>query len=114
MNYGFLRPVKARTSIPNFPPTHLSEIMTELEMVTRFAAAVAEHLRPPIPLTIDLWDIATIAAYLKREPQVVRERMACVPDFPKAIRLPTKTGKSQPLYRAVEVIKWVATHQEKQ
>jgi hypothetical protein len=88
--------------------------MTELEMITRFAAAVAEHLRPPIPLAIDLWDIATIAAYLKRDPQVVRERMACVPDFPRAIRLPTKTGRAQPLYRAAEVIKWVAGHQEKQ
>ena len=68
---------------------------------------------PPIPLSIDLWDIASIAAYLKRDPQVVRERMACLPDFPKAIRLPTKTGRAQPLYKAAEVIAWTNRHQER-
>ncbi|NYE62225.1 hypothetical protein FHW58_003440 [Duganella sp. 1224] len=68
---------------------------------------------PAIPLSIDLWDIASIAAYLKRDPQVVRERMACLPSFPKAIRLPTKTGRAQPLYKAMEVIAWTNSHQER-
>jgi hypothetical protein len=68
---------------------------------------------PAVPLSIDLWDIASIAAFLKRDPQVVRERMACLPDFPKAIRLPTKTGRAQPLYKAAEVIAWTNRHQER-
>ena len=60
-----------------------------------------------------LWDISTIAQYLKRDPQVVRERMACLPSFPKAIRLPTKTGRAQSLYLAEEVIAWTKQFKDK-
>ncbi|KQV78496.1 hypothetical protein ASD15_22045 [Massilia sp. Root351] len=88
--------------------------MSEMDMmISKLAEAMAQHIRPAIPLSIDLWDIATIAAYLKREPQVVRERMACLPSFPKAIRLPTKNGRAQPLYNAKDVITWVQSHQER-
>lgn len=87
--------------------------MSEIELIERLADAFAKRLAPTISLSIDLWDIATIAQYLKREPQVVRERMACLPSFPKAIRLPTKTGRAQPLYIAKEVIQWVQGFQEK-
>ena len=83
------------------------------DLIARIADAVALQMRPAIPLSIDLWDIATIASYLKRDAQVVRERMACLPSFPKAIRLPTKTGRAQPLYNAKEVISWVQGFQEK-
>lgn len=86
---------------------------TTNQLIERLAEAVAALTKPAIPLSIDLWDIATIATYLKRDPQVVRERMACLPSFPKAIRLPTKTGRAQPLYNAQEVIKWVQSYQEK-
>jgi hypothetical protein len=87
--------------------------MEEHELILRLAEALADQLRSEIPLSVDLWDIATIAAYVKRDPQVVRERLACVPSFPRAIRLPTKTGRTQPLYIAAEVIKWAISHQEK-
>lgn len=87
--------------------------MSEVDLIERLAEAVAARVKPSIPLAIDLWDIATIAQYLKREPQVVRERMACLPSFPKAIRLPTKTGRAQPLYNAKEVIAWAQSYQEK-
>lgn len=87
--------------------------MSESDLIERLADAVATRVKPVIPLSIDLWDIATIAQYLKREPQVVRERMACLSNFPKAIRLPTKTGRAQPLYNAQEVIKWAQSYQEK-
>jgi len=67
-----------------------------------------------LPIEIDLWDIATIATYLKRSESVVRERMACLPDFPKAIRLPsTRSIRGQALYRAREVIQWAAQYQDK-
>jgi hypothetical protein len=87
--------------------------MSEADLIERLAEAVAHHIRPAIPVSIDLWDIAMIAAYLKRDPAVVRERIVCVPDFPKAIRFPTKNGRSQPLYNAAEVIKWVQAYKEK-
>ena len=88
--------------------------MSEAELVQRFAAAVAQQLRPAsIPIQYDLWDIATIAQYLKREPSVVRERVACLPDFPKAIRLPAAKGRGHPLYRASEVIAWVDSYKER-
>lgn len=88
-------------------------ITSDIDLIERLALAVAALVKPAIPLSVDLWDIATIAQYLKREPQVVRERMACLPSFPKAIRLPTKTGRAQPLYNAQEVIKWAQSYQEK-
>lgn len=87
--------------------------MTEAALIDQLAAAVAAHLaQPAIPVSVDAWDIATIAKVLKRDPQVVRERMACQPDFPKAIRLPTKNGRSQPLYWAKEVLAWMQSYQE--
>ncbi len=87
--------------------------MNDTEFVERLAEALAGYVRSAIPLSIDLWDVAMIAQYLKREPQVVRERMACLPGFPKAIRLPTKSGRAQPLYSAKEVIEWAQSHKER-
>lgn len=88
--------------------------MVETELITRLAAELAKQLRPAIPVDIDLWDIATIATYLKRSESVVRERMACLPDFPKAIRLPsTRSLRGQALYRAKEVIQWTTRYQDK-
>lgn len=57
--------------------------MEEHDLILRLAEALAGQLRSEIPLSVDLWDIATIAAYVKRDPQVVRERLACVPSFPR-------------------------------
>lgn len=87
--------------------------MSETDLITKIAAAVAGQLRPPIPLSIDLWDIEMIARFLKREAATVRDRMACLPGFPKAIRLPTTRGKAQPLYNAQEVIDWAQSYREK-
>lgn len=86
----------------------------DIDLIDRLAAALAQYIRPPIPLDVDLWDIATIAQYLKRDAQVVRERMACLPGFPKAIRLPSITGsRGQALYRATEVLAWTMKYQDK-
>jgi hypothetical protein len=87
---------------------------TDIDLINRLAAAVAKQIRPSIPLEVDLWDISTIAAYLKRSEAQVRERMACLPDFPKAIRLPSSTGsRGQALYRAKDVLDWTAKYQDK-
>lgn len=84
------------------------------DLIARLATELAKVIRAPIPVEIDLWDIATISAYLKRSESVVRERMACLPDFPKAIRLPsTKSSRGQALYRAREIIQWATRYQDK-
>ena len=89
-------------------------IQNESELIIRLAAELAKQLRPALPVEIDLWDIATIAAYLKRSESVVRERMACLPDFPKAIRLPsTRSVRGQALYRAKEIVLWASRYQDK-
>lgn len=67
----------------------------------------------PIPLAHALWDTATIATYLNRSDAAVRERVTPLPDFPKAIRLPSKQGVGSPLYKAIEVITWAEKYREK-
>lgn len=86
----------------------------EAELIDRLAAAVAQHLQPAIPLAVDLWDIKKVAALLKRSEAHVREHMACLPDFPKAIRLPTaRAGRSQALYKATEILAWTEKYQDR-
>lgn len=86
----------------------------ENELIQRLAAALSAYLQPPIPVSIDLWDVATIARVMKRSESQVRNRMICLPDFPKAIRLPVAGGgRGQPLYRAIEVLGWVDQYQDK-
>jgi hypothetical protein len=86
----------------------------ENDLINRLAAAVAERIRPRIPIEYDMWDVETIADCLKCSAAQVRERLAPQPDFPKAIRLPTATGgRSQARYRATEVIKWMLKYQDK-
>jgi predicted DNA-binding transcriptional regulator AlpA len=80
-------------------------------LIERLAAALAAQLPPPIPIEIDLWDVATIARLLKRNESQVRNRVVCLPDFPKAIRLPIAAGPR--LYRAAEVLTWVSKYQDR-
>lgn len=88
--------------------------MSEQEMIQQVAAAIAAQLQPPVPVQIDLWDVATIARVLKRSENQVRNRMICLPDFPKAIRLPViGGGRGQPLYKATEVLAWVSKYQDR-
>lgn len=87
--------------------------MSEVDLIDRLAEAVAKRIAPTIPLEKDLWDTAHIAAYFKRAPFSVRSRIMCLPSFPKAVRLPTNRGASQPLYYASEVMEWAAKYKEK-
>jgi hypothetical protein len=81
-------------------------------LIERLEAALERLERPAIPLSEQLWDNGDVARYLKRNPQVVRESIACLPSFPRAIRLPSK-GKARPLYNAVEVVEWAKKYREK-
>ena len=86
--------------------------MSDTDLIERLAAAVAEHVKPEIPVEIALWDLPTVAAYFKRSSQMVRTTLACLPSFPKAIRLPS-AGKAQPLYKASEIIDWAQKYRDK-
>jgi hypothetical protein len=96
-------------------PETNSSTYNELQLIDKMASAFAKYVNPPIPLHVDLWDIATIAAYLKRNETVVRERLACKPDFPAAIRLPSESGRRRghALYKAKDVIQWAENYMEK-
>lgn len=94
--------------------------MSEMDLIERLADEVAKRVKPPLPLSVQLWTIDMIGAYLQRSPRVVGERIVSLPDFPKAIRLPAATagnaggeGKSNPLWEAADVIAWARTHKEK-
>lgn len=88
--------------------------MPDDEFIQKLAAALAAQLQPPIPVSIDMWDVATIARVLKFSESQVRNRLICLPDFPKAIRLPVAGGgRGQPRYRAAEVLKWISKYQDK-
>jgi hypothetical protein len=88
--------------------------MNENDLIQQMAAAVAQHLQPAIPVQIDMWDVATIARVMKRSETQVRNRMICLPDFPKAIRLPVVGGgRGQPLFRASEVLEWAGKYQDR-
>jgi hypothetical protein len=72
--------------------------------------ALRESIAPQIPLSVDLWGSKEIGAFLKKKPAVASRYMA-LPSFPKPVSLPSAKGKSHPLYKATEVIKWAYSHQ---
>jgi hypothetical protein len=79
------------------------------DILDQLAEAIARHTARRIPLAVDLWSNAEIAAYLKCEPRQVSERYSCLPGFPRAIRI---GGKGHPRYRAAEVIGWAEGQRE--
>jgi hypothetical protein len=84
------------------------------DLVSTLIESIAALSKPTIPVEHDLWDITTIASYLKRSVSVVRERIVCHPSFPAAIRLPNALGqRMQPLWPAQHVINWTMSHQER-
>jgi prophage regulatory protein len=84
------------------------------ERLIHILERIAEKLNATVPFDIDLWSSDQIAAYLKKDRRKVMERVVCLPDFPKAIRLPSVTGgKQHPLWKACEVIQWVESYQER-
>lgn len=89
--------------------------MSEADLIERLAVAVAKHMQPVVPLSIRLWSTEAIATYLQRPTQVVRERVVCMPGFPRPIRLPAVSGGkaiAHPRWKASEVIAWVESHRD--
>lgn len=89
--------------------------MSDSELIERIAKAVADRMAPPLPIDIQLWNGKAIAAYLHRSPAVVMERVVTLSSFPRQIRLPAQRegSRGQPLWKALEVIEWTESHQEK-
>jgi hypothetical protein len=65
-----------------------------------------------IPIEVDLWDTEHIALYLKRSYTTVRDKILCLPNFPRPIRIMPNKERSHPLYKAREVIQWAESLQE--
>lgn len=91
------------------------------DVLRALAAALAEQLAAqpspstaPVPIDVALWTIAEVANYLRVSEQHCRERLAPLPSFPRAIRLPSSgpAGRGAPRWRAREVIDWSHTLRE--
>lgn len=80
------------------------------------ARQIADRVRPAVPIEYAVWDVQDVAGYLRKSPQVVRERIVCIPDFPRPIRTPsTRGGKissGHPTWKAIEVIRWNEGHRD--
>ena len=88
--------------------------MTDTDMIDKLARAVAAHMPPAIPIEIALWSSADCAAYLRISDTNFGQRVACLPGFPQAIRLPRATGHTgHPRWNAREVVEWAERYQEK-
>ncbi|AOJ70783.1 MULTISPECIES: hypothetical protein [Burkholderia] len=86
--------------------------MSEAELIERLIQELDKRIKPAIPLEIALWSTKEIGVYLQRPAQVVRERIATLPGFPEAIRLPScDGGRGFPRWKAAEVVAWVESHQ---
>lgn len=84
--------------------------LTQLEAILE---RMAEKMQPvKIPLSVELWSTRTCAAYLGCSESNFGQKYACLLDFPAAIRLPQAGGRrSQPRWKAREVIAWAEKYQ---
>ncbi len=62
-----------------------------------------------LPLEAQWLDAEGVAAMLAYEPRVVREKVTCLPDFPKPARI---GGKGFPRWNAAEVQRWMLAQRE--
>lgn len=79
-------------------------------VLSRLAAALE---RPTVPVDRALWDANACAAYLVVSYEHFRQRIACRPDFPDAIQLPTEGGRGTRRWKAGEVMAWADKRREK-
>jgi len=81
-------------------------------MATTIAQEMVGQAKPPLPLSVQLWNRSHLSAYLSRK-KTTLNKLICQPDFPQPIRLPSEQGKTQPLWRATDIIKWVEAQQQR-
>jgi hypothetical protein len=62
---------------------------------------------------IELWDAKIVGEYLGVGAEYVLARYAPLGNFPASYRLPSKTSRGHPRWRATEIIDWVERYREK-
>lgn len=88
--------------------------INEAEIIARLDLILAKLDIPSRHLDDQLWTLADVAHYLRKHVETVREAMSYLPNFPAAIRLPSRGGaRGHALYNAGEVIEWAKSYQEK-
>jgi len=77
------------------------------------AAVLDSKISPKVPFNISLWNTSEIAEYIGVTYKYASEYIVTHHTFPKAMRVPTKNGKTgHPRWYAGEVIEWVETYKE--
>ena len=85
----------------------------EATLIERLAAEIAGRIAPPFPVSIDLWDAEQIAVLMKVGPRQVAERYSFQKGFPRPIVLPTGGVKQHRRWKAIEILEWLDSLQEK-
>ena len=92
--------------------------MTEVEIIQiakaigqAMAGELANQIKSALPLSIQLWNRKHLSQYLNRK-ETALNKLICQPDFPQPIRLHSEQSKTQPLWRAADIIKWVEAQQQ--
>lgn len=67
----------------------------------------------PISLEVALWDARQAGEYMAISARHFQEQIACRPDFPAAILLPSPGTKPRRRWRAKDIIAWAETRREK-
>ena len=84
------------------------------DLIDQLAAAIAQRVMPRVPLDVALWSIGDVAEYLSTTPKNAANHVVCLPGFPAAIRLPSRTGgRGHPRWQAAEVIAWATSYKER-
>ena len=96
-----------------------SEVTSPQDTLRALAAALAEQLATHpqpivVPIDVALWTLIEVASFLRVSEQHCRERLASLPSFPRAIRLPSSgpAGRGAPRWKAREIIDWSETLRE--
>jgi len=80
-------------------------------LIDRLDALINVLARPKIPADRELWDSNQASSYLGMSARNFSGRIACKPDFPRAIRLADIKGGMR--WKAQEVMDWVENRREK-
>ncbi len=70
-------------------------------------AEIIKNLSPTVPLNRAIWSPEDVGDYLRVAPKTVTGHYACRPDFPEAMRLPSKGKNGRLRWKAAEIIAWV-------
>lgn len=78
----------------------------EQDLLTKLIQSISELAANPIPIDKRLWNADDCSQYLRIAKKTFQSYYAPHPKFPKRIELDRSGGKSNPLWRAGDVIEW--------